>query len=64
MYKLMNHAILAPPYLTLKSKFADMPIKDVSGVWQISLIFRNTDIYIIHEKKAMSGFKKVGNGVN
>ena len=56
LLKLMTHIVLAPPYLRLKNSFASsgLDVKDMSGVWEISLVFRNNDIYVVHEKKAVN----------
>jgi len=56
LLKGLNQTILAPPYISLKTKFAalDLPILDVNGSWLIEVVFKTEEIIIIHSKKANS----------
>lgn len=55
LLKLINQSVLAPPYITLRNKFAavDLPITDVH-LWLIEVIFRTKQIVVVHSKKARS----------
>jgi hypothetical protein len=54
LLKLLSHSTLATPYLMLKEKFNEIgfPIKDISGSWNLQVVFRHAEIHVVHEKKA------------
>jgi len=53
--KVINQAVLAPPYIALRNKFIsiDAPIKDVH-LWLIEVAFRTDEVVVVHSKRARS----------